>query len=377
MSKKLGINIVILGKTGVGKSSFANYIFNENIFRKGYGKPITTWQENFQTHSTEFDSYKLNIFDSVGIEANNLEYWKSQLEDFISTRNDYESTHPSEWIHGVFYLFNAAAARIEQTEIEIIKAILKKGIPIQVVITHADSANEEKIKGLRERLYEDFSSNLAITEVCSENVKRRNGESLQRGKEDVLNVFLGSLRKKIKPQLCLYTLTQIYQTIDNCHKDLSNKIQKSEISFWNIVKTSIEDGNLDDLLGFNWDDMNFDDYGFQIEALEHFIQNNIPPNSSLKDKDAIDEIYTLGEELETFTTQQCEVMQQKFESIETAFDSGSLGEKLAAVGTVTTIAFDIKGFFLDTINELFLSIKKTILKHKSTYVKQLRKSAYY
>ena len=35
-----GINILILGKTGVGKSSFCNYIFDQELFRTGTGKPV-------------------------------------------------------------------------------------------------------------------------------------------------------------------------------------------------------------------------------------------------------------------------------------------------------------------------------------------------
>ena len=44
----IACNILIIGKTGTGKSSFANYLFNVDKFTTGSGEPVTSWAENFQ-----------------------------------------------------------------------------------------------------------------------------------------------------------------------------------------------------------------------------------------------------------------------------------------------------------------------------------------
>ena len=39
---KIKTNILIAGKSGVGKSSLLNYIFGEEVAETGAGKPVTT-----------------------------------------------------------------------------------------------------------------------------------------------------------------------------------------------------------------------------------------------------------------------------------------------------------------------------------------------
>ena len=46
-------NILIMGKSGSGKSSFCNYLFDApELFATGKGKPITSWEENFQSEKS-------------------------------------------------------------------------------------------------------------------------------------------------------------------------------------------------------------------------------------------------------------------------------------------------------------------------------------
>lgn len=40
-AKKVKCNVVLMDKSGAGKSSFANYLFEEEIFTSGIGKPVT------------------------------------------------------------------------------------------------------------------------------------------------------------------------------------------------------------------------------------------------------------------------------------------------------------------------------------------------
>ena len=56
-------NLVILGKTGVGKSTLINNIFSEPIADVGIGKPVTS-----QIRQYERDGYPLRVFDTPGLE---------------------------------------------------------------------------------------------------------------------------------------------------------------------------------------------------------------------------------------------------------------------------------------------------------------------
>ena len=71
----IACNVLIIGKTGTGKSSFANYLFDVDKFTIGSGEPVTSWAENFQAYHFEKKGIKINVYDSVGLEPDNQTKW--------------------------------------------------------------------------------------------------------------------------------------------------------------------------------------------------------------------------------------------------------------------------------------------------------------
>ena len=64
--KEMGhVNLVIAGKTGVGKSTLINAAFMENVAKTGIGKPIT---DEGDMKWFEKEGYPLRIYDTVGLE---------------------------------------------------------------------------------------------------------------------------------------------------------------------------------------------------------------------------------------------------------------------------------------------------------------------
>lgn len=76
-------NVLIAGKSGVGKSSFCNYIFGEELFRTGEGMPVTDWENHFQSRVASHSGMNIKVYDTVGIEQDNLLEWKSRLYTFL------------------------------------------------------------------------------------------------------------------------------------------------------------------------------------------------------------------------------------------------------------------------------------------------------
>ena len=73
---------MIIGKTGVGKSTLLNSIFGEDLAKTGIGEPIT---KEFKKHTK--DGFHLAIFDSPGIESgkeNSLKSVCDEAEEIIS-----------------------------------------------------------------------------------------------------------------------------------------------------------------------------------------------------------------------------------------------------------------------------------------------------
>ncbi len=81
------MNILLMGATGVGKSSLINALFGQEVAKAGIGKPVTQHLEKY------VDEEKgLILWDTKGIEAedyqNTMESLKKEMEDSFKTLDE-------------------------------------------------------------------------------------------------------------------------------------------------------------------------------------------------------------------------------------------------------------------------------------------------
>lgn len=132
---KSKLNILIVGKTGYGKSTLINTIFGEKLAQSGTGKPIT--QEIKCYTSTKQPD--LAIYDSRGLELNAPDTI-TNIKQFLSSNH---SKNPNEQIHIVWFCIAEPARRLENAEIELFKAIKQHKFPLVAVITKASQDKDE------------------------------------------------------------------------------------------------------------------------------------------------------------------------------------------------------------------------------------------
>ena len=129
------LNILIVGKTGVSKSTLINTIFDEKLAKSGTGKPIT--QEIKCYTSTKQPD--LAIYDTRGLELNTPDTI-TNIEQFLQ---DNHSKDPEQQIHIVWFCIAEPSRRLEPTEIELFKAIKQHNFPLVAVITKASQDKDE------------------------------------------------------------------------------------------------------------------------------------------------------------------------------------------------------------------------------------------
>lgn len=127
------INILIAGRTGVGKSTLINAVFQSNIADTGQGRPVTK-----TTREISKEGIPLTIFDTRGLELSEFKATISELEKLISERcSDRDS---NRHIHLAWLCIHEDGRRVEDAEI-MLHEMLSRRVPLVVVITKARSDN--------------------------------------------------------------------------------------------------------------------------------------------------------------------------------------------------------------------------------------------
>ena len=127
------VNVLIAGRTGVGKSTLINSVFQGNFAKTGQGKPVTT-------NTTEYSKpgVPLRIYDSRGLELKEYKQIFSELEAFVKSKN--KDTDPQNHIHVAWICIDESSRRIEDGEIQLCQ-MLSNYMPTIGVITKASFDN--------------------------------------------------------------------------------------------------------------------------------------------------------------------------------------------------------------------------------------------
>jgi uncharacterized protein (DUF697 family) len=139
-------NIIIAGRTGVGKSTLVNAVFEGNFAETGQGRPVTQ-----TTKEITKEGIPLAIFDSKGLEMADYKKCFGDLEQLIVSRKVGE-TDPSRHIHAAWLCIHEDGRRVEPAEIEL-HEMLSRHMPVICVITkaRADGGFRAEVAGLLPR----------------------------------------------------------------------------------------------------------------------------------------------------------------------------------------------------------------------------------
>lgn len=124
-------NILIAGKTGVGKSTLINAVFRDNLAETGIGRPITQGIVEITKPGS-----RLSIFDTKGLELKDFEAIKKNI---IETVEDRKGEDPNTYIHLAWLCISESSGRIESGDVDLARELKEIGLSIIVVITKAST----------------------------------------------------------------------------------------------------------------------------------------------------------------------------------------------------------------------------------------------
>ena len=153
------LNIIVAGKTGVGKSTLINAVFKDNLANTGMGKPVTTHMRRISKKGIP-----LAIYDTRGFELGKEVQAEVKKEVINTISKGLATKDINKTIHCIWYCINTASNRIEPEEIEWLRELSMDNqitqVPIIVVLTQ--SFSKKKAQEIRQSL---LNENLDIIQV--------------------------------------------------------------------------------------------------------------------------------------------------------------------------------------------------------------------
>ncbi|MBQ8469490.1 MAG: 50S ribosome-binding GTPase, partial [Clostridia bacterium] len=158
------LNIIVVGKTGAGKSTLINSVFREELAAEGMGKPVT----NHMSKITK-EGFPLNIYDTRGFELGRDAQIEVRNEIIDTIKEGVKTKDVNKAIHCIWYCVNTATNRIEPEEIDWLREFAKENamtnVPVIVVLTQ--SFSKKNAQALRKLVLDEKLDVLQVVPVLA------------------------------------------------------------------------------------------------------------------------------------------------------------------------------------------------------------------
>lgn len=146
------LNIVVIGKSGVGKSTLINSLFRGNFAETGLGRPVTK-----EVKKIEKNGFPLVIYDTPGFELSGKQQNNVKDDVMELINKGLASQDINQTIHCIWYCINVGGNRtFDESEIKWLRDLTESNrttqVPIIVVLTQScPKKKAAEMKSLVER----------------------------------------------------------------------------------------------------------------------------------------------------------------------------------------------------------------------------------
>lgn len=368
--------ILVLGKTGSGKSSFINYFVGEKLAETGIGKPITQKMDKYILNR---DDFKIEIYDSKGIEVETV---SDDIKSYIDKIKNENSTNDIlNGIHGVFYCVSMMSGRFEDEEINIIKDIMKKTSQnIHIILTKCDMIDSIVIDSMRKKIKDNFNEDIKIFNICSITKKTRKNLIEPFGKDELTDEIFGLLWKDISKKITIQISQNIKNGLLTSMKIFQLKIERNLKGKFSIFKINEYEGILEKVA----EDIEKDLENLleeRIKMTQTQINDLLEPIAEfynnfykliLIDKEIFLENINIVDELDDLDVDEL-LENTKFKKIMDKLDStdDSFLNIISMVCTGINAVLNTEKIIIETFNEIFIKLRKILI-----YSDNLEKNIY-
>lgn len=213
------VNIVVMGKTGAGKSTIVNAILGEQRAEEGDGQAITKENQIYETvKQIDGNSLRFKLYDTVGLEIDE-KITNRTIEKIEKHIDEVEKSKDYEDISVVWFCINSSSRRLETYEINLMRKIsVEKGIPFVVVITQCYDPE----KGELEKQLEKELPNNNVMRILAKDSKSRIGIFPAFGLEELIELSIKEY-KNLRVKILEETLQAINKIENDRRIDIEEK----------------------------------------------------------------------------------------------------------------------------------------------------------
>ncbi|ABD00587.1 GTP-binding protein [Synechococcus sp. 63AY4M2] len=122
-------NVLVIGKSGVGKSTLVNAVFKDELARTGVGSPVTRHIRQYSKQGCPITIYDTPGMELAGEQNTQIRLEVAQLIDELRLKD------PEHHIHIVWYCIHHELKRLEETERRWLRELELKDVPVILVLT--------------------------------------------------------------------------------------------------------------------------------------------------------------------------------------------------------------------------------------------------